>query len=270
VLVDTHCHLNFRSFDEDRSQVIQRAREAGVERILNPGIDLSTSQQTVQLAVEIAEIYAAVGVHPNDAAGWTGDEINQLEILARHPKVVAVGEIGLDYYWEQTQPDIQVRAFEAQLDLAGRIGLPVVIHIRNKSARERDAAEDALAILTSWQRHLVGQGAPLANAPGVLHSFSDTVDAAEKAVEHHFLIGVTGPVTFKNAQVLQQVVQAVPLESLLIETDSPFLTPHPYRGQRNEPAHVRYVAERIADLRRIPVEAAMMTTSENAKRLFHW
>jgi len=270
VLVDTHCHLNFDSFNNDRGAVLERAREAGVERILNPGVDLVTSQAAVDLAESIPEVFAAVGVHPNDALTWDDDTPDKLRELAKHPKAVAIGEIGLDYYRNQTPLDIQKWVFRQQLSIAAEIGLPVVIHMRNTNPEDRQATVDILQVLSEWQSELAKVGSPLENNPGVLHSFSDDEEAARQAIQMNFRIGITGPVTFRNAPVLQRVAGWLPLDRLLIETDAPFLTPHPYRGQRNEPAHVRFVAEKIGQIRSLSYEVVAKATTTNAMRLFNW
>ena len=262
-LVDTHCHLDFQLFDEDRTQVVDRARKAGVKYILNPGIDLASSQAAVTLAEEYAEVYAAVGVHPHSASTFNQNTLPRLRELASHPKVVAIGEIGLDYYRDQAPPEIQQRIFRLHLDLAAELGLPVVIH-------NRQATADVLNMLTEWQAQLVDDGSALAERPGVLHSYSDDEANGLKAIAINFYIGITGPVTFRNAAELQQVVASLPVEHLLIETDAPFLTPHPMRGQRNEPALVRRVAEKVAELHSGPVDEIARITSENAGRLFNW
>lgn len=266
-LVDSHCHLNFDSFDKDRAAVLERAQQAGVGRVLNPGIDLASSQAAVALAQQYPGLYAAVGVHPNDALSWDDETLPALDALSRQPKVVAIGEIGLDYYWEQTPPDVQRRVFGQQLQLAAQVGLPVVVHVRNKDAADRRAMHDALEILAHWQRSLPPA---LAGRPGVLHAFSDGLPAARQAVALNFCAGITGPVTFKKAEVLREVAAQLPLENLLVETDAPFLTPHPHRGQRNEPGYVRYVAEKIAQIRAVDLDHVAQITSVNAKRLFLW
>ena len=262
-LTDTHCHLDFQLFDEDRNQVVDRAREVGVTHILNPGIDLASSQAALKLAEEYAEVYVAVGVHPNSASTFDQNTLPRLRELASHPKVVAIGEIGLDYYRDRAPREVQQRIFRLQLDLAAELGLPVVIH-------NRQATADVLKGLTEWQTQLVEAGSALAKRPGVLHSYSDNEENGRRAIKINFYIGITGPVTFRNAPELQQVVASLPVEHLLIETDAPFLAPHPLRGGRNEPALVRLVAEKVAELNSCPVSEIALVTSENAGRLFNW
>jgi TatD DNase family protein len=260
---DTHCHLNFHAFDEDREAVLERARRLGVTRILIPAIDVETCQQAIELATRYPEVYVALGVHPNDASTWNEHTEADLRALAQHPKFVAVGEIGLDYYHQNTTHPVQQAVFRTQLSLAASIAKPIVVHCRQADA-------DLLAILTDWCAGLRAQPSALAQHPGVLHSFSGDTAMAQAAIALGFFIGITGPVTFRNAEQLQQVVNACPLEKLLIETDAPFLTPHPHRGQRNEPSYVRLVAEKIAEIKNVPIEAVAQATSLNAHILFNW
>jgi TatD DNase family protein len=269
-LVDTHCHLDFEAFSEDREMVLERAWQAGLVRILIPGINLPSSRAAVRLAVSHPALYAAVGIHPNDTAEYGRASLAGLrEILDDFEpgraggKVAAIGEIGLDYYRQHASPAAQRRAFLDQLDLAAERKLPVVIHNRQASA-------DLLAILADWQAGLAASGSPLANRPGVLHSFSEDLETARAAIELNFNIGITGPVTFRNAPDLQRVVAGLPLDRLLIETDAPFLAPQPLRGQRNEPAYVRLVADKIAGLHNLPAAAVAEATTSNAGRLFGW
>jgi TatD DNase family protein len=263
VLTDTHCHLDFNRFDEDRPQVLARAWAAGVTRVLNPGIDLESSRSAIDLADENKNVFAAVGVHPNSALTWNGSTLAELEVLARHPKVVAIGEIGLDYYRDRAPRELQKQVFLAQLELAASLELPVVIH-------NRQSTEDMLEILVEWQKRLEDGGNTLAGQPGVLHSYSEEVDPALRAIEHNFFIGFTGPVTFHNAADLQHVAATLPIEQVLIETDAPFLAPHPFRGKRNEPARVQLVAQKIAELKKQPFNSIARVTTENAARLFNW
>jgi len=263
LFVDTHCHLNFDSFANDLDEILERAEQAGVQRILNPGVDLASSRAAVELAHSHEQVYAAVGVHPNDALSWNEGTIDALQELAEHPKVVAIGEIGLDYYRDRAPRDLQMRIFDQQLLLAESLGLPVIIH-------NRQATADVLHKLEEWQMGLMASAPMLADRPGVLHSYSDNEANAMQAIDLNFFIGLTGPVTFHNAPELQHVVTALPIERLLTETDAPFLTPHPYRGKRNEPAYVRIITEKIAQLRDLPVEIVAGITENNAGRLFNW
>ena len=262
-LTDTHCHLDFEAFDSDREEVLERARQTGLVRILNPGIDLQSSNTALLLAENHPEVFVAVGVHPNSATTFDDHTLQQLTELAAHPKVVAIGEIGLDYYRDRAPQDVQRRIFRMQLELASELSLPVIIH-------NRQAMDDVLKILSEWQAQLSSASSPLAEAPGVLHSYSDDVENGLKAIALNFYVGITGPVTFQNASALQGVVTALPLDHLLIETDAPFLTPHPRRGKRNEPALVRQVAEKIAELHSSKLVDVAATTTKNADRLFKW
>ena len=261
-LFDSHCHLDFEAFEADRDEVVKAARAAGIVRIVNPGIDLESSQAAIRLGEEYPEVYAAVGVHPNDAArSWMAETPAQLRSLAGLPKVVAIGEIGLDYYREWTAPDLQKQVFGAQLALATELGLPVIVHCRQ-------AFPDTLAMLTDWVGGLRQAGSVLVERPGVLHSFSGSLEDARQALAIGFKIGITGPVTFRNAKELQLVAAELPLEQLLIETDAPFLTPHPRRGERNQPAYVEWVARKIAEIRGCPFETVASQTTTNAEWLF--
>ncbi len=260
-LVDTHCHLDFDAFDADRAEVIARAQEAGVDAIVNPSIDRANAAKVVALAQETACVYAAVGVHPNSSTEWNAHCAEELRQLAQHSRVVAIGEIGLDYYWDDAPHDVQQKALQAQLELAAEMELPVIVH-------NREASEDLLAILLEWQAGLASSANSLAARPGVLHSFSGDQAMAERAVAAGYFLGFTGPLTFKNAPDLQAIARQVPLERILIETDSPFLSPHPLRGQRNEPARVQLVAEKLAELKGLPYEEVAAATTANARQLF--
>jgi TatD DNase family protein len=254
MLIDSHCHFNFNAFDEDRAEVLARARAAGVVALINPGTDLDDSRQIVALAETNPNLYAAIGFHPNDAANFDETTLAELRYLARHSRVVAIGEIGLDYYWDKAPRPVQWQVLEQQLALAKEVGKPVIIH-------QREAAADTMAILRQW-----AAGQP---HPGlVLHSFSGDRAMAEEALELGFYLGVSGPVTFKNARELPEIVAAAPPERLLVETDAPFLAPHPLRGKRNEPAYVKLVAERVAALRGLPLAEMSLRLSENTIALF--
>jgi TatD DNase family protein len=258
-LIDTHAHLDFPQFDADRQAVMERATAAGVEIVVNVGTDLTSSQRAVRLAEQYDSVYAAVGMHPHDAKKLDGAALARLRDLAQRPRVVAVGEIGLDYYRNLSPRDAQRRAFQAQLAWASRLGKPVIIH-------DREAHEEIMEMLADW---VVGlSDSPLVGRVGVLHTFSGSLPMAKQAIDLGFYISISGPVTYKNARRLPGIVQALPLDRLLVETDCPYLAPHPYRGKRNEPAHVRLVAQRIADLRGMPLDELAEVTSANARRLF--
>jgi len=248
-LIDSHAHLDFGHFNADREAVIERAREAGLVTIVNIGTSLASSRATVKLAEQYDFIYAAVGVHPHDAKTVTPAVLDELRALTRHPKVVAIGEIGLDYYRDLSPRDVQRRAFAEQLALAAELRLPVVIH-------SREAHADVLAALRGWE------------GTGVLHSYSAGPEHLEEVLGLGFSIGISGPVTFPKAERLREVAAAVPLERLLVETDCPYLTPVPYRGRRNEPAYVQYVVEAVACARKMPAETVAQATVDNTRRLF--
>ena len=252
-LIDSHCHLDFPQFDADRDEVLARAVEAGVTALINPGADLESSRRAVALAEQYENVYAAVGVHPHDASTLDDPALAELRQLAAHPKVVAIGEIGLDYYRDLSPRPQQRAAFDAQLALAADLNLPVIVH-------QREAAMDVLAALRAWAS---------AGHPGcVLHAFSGDEAVAGEAVALGFFVGLGGPLTFTNARRLAEIVPRLPLDRLLVETDAPYLAPHPYRGRRNEPAYVVLVAQRLAELRGLPLETVTRQVTENTRRAF--
>lgn len=258
-LIDTHCHLDFDAYNDDRAEIIDEAAQAGVTRIINPGVDLARSRAAVALADQFAGVYAAVGIHPNSTVGFDETTLASVRELADHAKVLAIGEIGLDYYWDDAPQGTQWSAFEAQLALAAELELPVIIH-------NRDASDDVIAVLRNWAAALPDS---LKARPGVLHSFSAPAAIADQALELGFYLGFTGPVTFKKADDLRKIAARVPDDRIVVETDGPFLTPHPYRGKRpNKPAYVRFVAERIAALRGLTEAEFAALSTANAERLF--
>ena len=248
-LIDSHAHLDFPQFDGDRKAVISRAREAGLTAIVNIGTNLISSRASVALAEAYDFIYATVGIHPHDAETISETTLEELGALADHPKVVAIGEIGLDYYRDYSPRAAQRQAFRDQLTLASAIDLPVVIH-------SRDAHEEVFAMLSDWE------------GPGVLHTYAAGPEYLDQVLGTNLSIGISGPVTFSSAESLREVVKTAPLDRLLIETDCPYLTPHPHRGKRNEPAYVRHVAEAVAQVREESVETIAGATSDNVRRLF--
>jgi len=250
---DTHAHLDDFKFREDQDQVIARAREAGLELIVNVGYNVASARRTVQLTKEYDFIYGTVGMHPHDAKDLDGDSLRELRKLAAEPKIVAIGEIGLDYYYDHSPRDVQQRVFRRMIDLAREVKLPIVIH-------DRDAHEDIFRILKEEDAAEVG---------GIFHCYSGSWPLAKEAVEMGFYISIAGPVTFHNAKKVMEVVKEVPLEWLLIETDSPYLAPVPYRGKRNEPAYMVKVAEMIAQIKGLDVEKVARVTTENGKRAFN-
>ena len=254
-LVDTHCHLDLGHFDKDRDEMIQRAVEAGVTRMILPAVDLQNSEAVLKLAEQYDCLYAAVGVHPNSTAGWQSADIKTIESLAKHPKVVAIGEIGVDYHWDKSPKATQHRAFAAQMELAADLNLPIIIH-------NRKASDDCVALMA--QSPLVGR----ANA-GVMHSFSAPEAVAQQALEMGFYLGFTGPLTYKKANDLRHVAAQVPLDRILLETDAPFLSPTPKRGKRNEPSYVPFIADRMAAIHQMSVKEIGRITTRNAETLFN-
>jgi TatD DNase family protein len=262
IFVDTHCHLNFNSFEADLGQVLERAWKAGIERILMPGVDVETSRQVIKLSERDPRLFAAVGVHPNDALSWDESTREELCRMAKHPRVLAIGEIGLDYYRDRAPHELQKEILGEQLGLAAETGKPVLIH-------SRQSLPELWPILANWQTQLDGQH-PLAKQCGVLHSYEGDLATALAAVKQGFFIGIGGPVTFRNAPERQILVASLPLEAMLLETDAPFLAPHPYRGRRNEPAYIPVIAEKIAGLHSQPLEVIAEVTFTNADRLLGW
>jgi TatD DNase family protein len=251
-LFDTHAHLHFPEFAADLEAVLARARAGGVRRMVTVGTDLETSRAAIALAERDADLFASVGVHPHHA-GEVGDaDLADLERLARSPKVVAVGETGLDFFRDLSPRDAQERVFRWQLALGRRVGKPVLIHCR-------DAHAETLRILGE---------ADVGRTGGVMHCFSGDSAVARRVLDLGLLISVAGPVTYPNARALPEVARLVPADRLVVETDCPFLPPQPYRGKRNEPAHVVITARRVAELRGEPLEQLAAQTSENACRLF--
>jgi len=258
-MIDTHCHLNFDRYDEDRDDVIQAAAEAGVTRIIIPAVDLDTSQEALDLTHQhVGKIFSAVGVHPNSTADFDDKTLAQIETLSHQSGVVSIGEIGLDYYWDKSPKQKQAEAFKAQLALAAKRELPVIIH-------NREASEDVLPILEEWVTTLPDS---LKERPGVLHSFSAEQEYADRALAIGFYLGFTGPLTFKKANELRQIAAKVPLDRILVETDGPFLTPEPYRGKRNQPAYIPHIVDRMAALHGLTRDEMARHTTENAERLF--
>ena len=252
MLIDTHVHLNADQYDEDLQPVIDRALEAGVNRMIVVGFDRKTITRTMELIDQYDFIYGVIGWHPVDAIDFTEDDYNWIKELATHDKIVAIGEMGLDYHWDKSPKDVQKSVFRRQIALAKELKKPIVIH-------NREATQDVVDILKEENAAEVG---------GVMHSFSGSKEICDEILKLNFIISLGGPVTFKNAKQPKEVAQHVPLDKLIVETDAPYLTPHPYRGKRNEPAYVKVVAEQIAELRGISYEALAAATTQNAERLF--
>jgi TatD DNase family protein len=258
---DTHCHLDFDAYDTDRAAVVQRALSAGLEFIINPGIDMATSLAAIQLTKTYPGFcFAMIGFHPNEANLFDEDALTRLTELTQEPGVVAIGEIGLDYYRDRCSPAIQRQVLEKQLALAEACQLPVCIH-------NREATADLLSILRNWWQALPSQSA-LKIAPGSLHAWSEDYPSAVPFMGMGFRFGIGGPVSFKNAPERHQFVSQLPLEFVLLETDAPFLTPVPFRGRRNEPSYIPYIAEAIGKLKGKPTEAIGAMATSNARSIF--
>ena len=272
MLTDTHCHLDLGKFDGDRLEVLHRAKDAGISRIMIPGITVASSHASAALAEKHEMLFFSIGVHPNDSKAWHADSINEMRTLSEHPKAKAIGEIGLDYFRDRTPREQQRRMLIEQLKLAADLALPVIIHMRGAAVDEGESncASDLIGIIEEWKEILSNRKSSLYNRPGVLHSFSGTLQTARKAIEKGFFIGVTGPVTFHNARQRQAIIHDIPLQSMLLETDAPYMAPHPVRGRRNEPAFVRLVAEKVAEIHHVDFEEVARVTSGNAKDLFNW
>ena len=254
MLVDTHCHLDFPQYDEDRPAVVARALENGVERIIIPAVDLETIPRILKMAEATPQIYAAVGVHPNSTGDLPADWLYQLEEYADHPKVVAIGEIGLDYYWDRVAVEVQKEAFAAQMELAFDLALPIIIH-------NREASADVLDMVKQSSLRDIEK-------PGVFHSFLADWDTAVEAVDLGYFLGFTGPVTYKKNDALREIAKEMPIDRLVVETDGPYLSPQVRRGKRNEPAYVKFIADFIGELRGLDSETIANLTTENAACLF--
>lgn len=253
MLIDTHCHLQDPQLAPDVENILARAKENGVETMICVGYDMPSSRAAVQLAEIYEPVYAIIGIHPDNAADCTPDAENELRLLAANRKVVAIGEIGLDYYHESVPHELQKEAFIRQIRLAHELKKPIVIH-------NRDAHEDTLSIIKQEQGGLYG---------GVMHCFSGHLPMALELVKQNFYISFAGPLTFKNNKKGQEAAVGVPLERLLVETDSPYLSPEPRRGKTNEPANVRYTAQKLADLRGKTLDEIAVLTNENARKIFN-
>ncbi len=247
---DTHAHVDDRAFDADRDTVIASLREKGIDLVVDPGCDIPSSRKAVGIAERHDMVYAAVGVHPHDCKDMTDDDFDDLISLAQHPKVVAIGEIGLDYHYDFSPRDIQKKRFAEQLKLSRELDLPVIIH-------QREATEDCMDIV---RRIKVKRG--------VFHCFSGSLETAKELIDLGYYLSFTGVVTFKNAKKAPEILRWIPKDRYMIETDSPYMTPEPFRGKRNDPGYVRLVAEKIAEIRGESVEEVARQTMENGKRFF--
>jgi len=252
MFIDTHAHLFFENFKEDVDEVIQRAKDNGVDFIVVPATDIKTAKEAITLAEKYEQIYATVGIHPHDTKEWNESLLFEIEELAKHPKVVAIGEIGLDYYYDFSPQDQQIKAFKSQLDLATKLQLPVVIH-------NRDSDGDMMDIIQSY----CGTG-----LKAQFHCYNGSLSDALEFMKMNHFISFTGNITFKKSDGLREILSHIDLNHLMLETDSPFMTPVPFRGKRNEPSYVSYVAQQVADVHKISMEEVGRITSLNAFRFF--
>lgn len=251
MLFDTHAHYDDEAFDADRDAVLTALPGQGVGLVLNPGCDVESSRKAVQYAAAYPHVYAAVGIHPENCGGYTAGDLAALRQLAQQPKTAAIGEIGLDYYWAENPPrDLQQQVLRDQLALAGELALPVIIH-------DREAHADTLSIIREFP-----------GVTGVFHCFSGSPEMAQELLKLGWYLGFDGPVTYKNARRAPEVAAVTPLGRMLIETDSPYMTPVPYRGRRNDSGYVHLVAEKLAEWKGVTPEEIARITTENGKRLF--
>lgn len=253
MLFDSHAHYDDKKFDSDRNKIIEYVLASGVSRILNAASDLETSRKSIELSEKYGSIYASVGVHPHNTANMDENTLNEIKKMARNRKVVAIGEIGLDYYYDNSPRDLQKYWFARQIDLAVTLGLPVIIH-------DRDAHKDTMDIVAAQNARDVG---------GVFHCYSGSVEMLHKVIDNNFYISIGGAVTFKNAKRLVDVVKYVPEDRLLIETDCPYMAPEPFRGQRNDSSKIRLVAEKIAEIKGKSFETIAWITYVNSCTLFN-
>ena len=249
-MVDVHAHLTDQKFD-DVEQVVSRAEECGVDKIICSAYSFLSSQQAIDLSKQFKQVYANVGVHPENVEEWDEKVLKNLEILSKNNKVVAIGEIGLDYYWRQDTKEKQKQIFVEQINLANKLNLPIVVH-------SRDAMGDTIEILKNNRP----------NKESLLHCYSGSVESAKILMDLGFSFSFGGVVTFANAKTAVEVVKSLPMDKILLETDCPYLTPVPFRGKRNEPKNVVYVADMIARIKNVTIEEVAEKTTENAKRLF--
>lgn len=252
MLIDTHAHIDFEDYEEGFEDLLKSSSDAGVEKIIIPGVEPSGFDRIMSLVSTYDNVFGAIGIHPCDAKKWDENSYNLIKSLAKHSKIVAIGEIGLDYYWDKTYNDLQKEVFFKQIEIAKELKKPVIVH-------DREAHGDTLEILKAAKAKEIGV---------VMHCFSGSPEFAAECVKEGFYIALGGVVTFKNAKKPQEVAKSIPLENLLLETDSPYLAPEPYRGKTNSPANVRLIAEKIAQLRGISFEEVERQTTLNAQKLF--
>lgn len=260
-LIDTHAHLNLGEYAEDQHEIIEHALKAGIVRIVTPGVTLESCLSSFELNQKYPDLFkSALGIHPTDAQTWTPHTESEFERLSQRSDVVAIGETGLDYYWDDCTIETQHHALRAQIKLAKRVNLPLILHVRDKKDSQA-AYRDLLTILREEQAQEIG---------GVMHCFSGDLEFARASITLNFKLAFGGVLTFKNAPILHQVAREIPLSEIVLETDSPWLTPVPFRGKRNQPAYVRYVAEKLAELKQISLENVAEATTHNAHQLFNF
>ncbi len=269
MFVDSHAHITSQQFSEDRDETIQRAVDAGVAYIVNPGTDLDDSRRAVELAEKHPNVYACVGFHPHEAKKADDVSLREIEELSNHPKVVAIGEIGLDYHYDFSPRDVQASVFRSQIDIACRRNLPIVIHTRESNEDTIKIVEEAAANASEWRSQLAMPYGRFPAPKGVFHCFSGDVALAWKVINMGFYVSMPGVVTFKNAGLAAEVAAAVSAEHFLLETDSPYLAPVPHRGKRNEPSNIPIIAEKIAALQHLSVEDVARATNYNVYKIFN-
>ncbi len=251
-IFDTHAHYDDVAFDGDREQLLNCLMENGIGNIINVGADIQSTRNTLLLTQQYPFVYGAAGVHPNETGELNDEQMNWLRQIARKEKIIAIGEIGLDYYWKESEPEIQKYWFIRQLELAREIKLPIIVH-------SRDAARDTLDIIKAERAEEIG---------GVIHCFSYGMELAREYLQMGFYLGIGGVITFRNAKKLKEVVKYAPLDQLVLETDCPYLSPEPNRGKRNSSLNLPYVAEQIGKIKGIPADEVIAITSRNAEKLF--
>lgn len=261
--IDSHAHLFYEDYQDDLHAVIERARSAGIEAIVVPGTTVATSREAISLAERFDEVYACVGFHPHEASQVTNDEIAEIEQLSYHRRVVAIGEIGLDFYYDMSPRETQERVFRKQIELAVRRNLPIVVHTRRSMMQALEIVQEAVRTHPTW-RHNPSDGSGLR---GVFHCFTGTATQAEQLFKLGFCVSYPGIVTFKNSPVLE-TLKRIGFHKILLETDSPYLAPVPFRGKRNEPANIVYIANRIAELFHVSPSEIASAASRNTRKLF--
>ncbi len=261
--IDTHCHLNLFQDQNELDSVIKRSLDLGVTKIVIPGVDVSSSRRAVELAETFPSVFAAVGIHPHEVKNYTDKDIDVIEKLATLHKVVAIGEIGLDYHYPPINKDGQKNLLHRMLEISGSLIKPVILH-------SRDSMSDLIEIIQDWEFNQKPAQRSQHYFSGVFHSFEGHISDAQQLRKLKYLIGIGGPVTFKNNSQLQLLIKNVGVEDIVLETDSPFLSPHPFRGVQNEPSRIPLIAQKVADLLEIQVELVADRTTRNAKYLFSW